>query len=412
MASKSDVQLTELYERSRSQFPVPACVADAIRHHLLFNNAQLGAGHELSNRSTAVVEKAHNTFMNAHGVGEVALAGATSNLFAMLADSYRRSKRIQPGDEIIILDSSHEANAGPWVRLAEETGALLKWWRVSEAPPFSTSLSDLKKLLSNKTKIVAFPHVSNLLGEVVDVGAAVKMIQAGPAGGETRVVVDGVAYAPHLAIDVKGWGVDWYGFSVYKTWGPHMAALYGSHAAFQDLKEAGPNHYWISGTDVPYKFELGGPAHEGCAGIVALSQYLNHMAAPSSSSSDLDRHTVEAAYATFRKMEAPLQQQLVDCLNAKPDVTIIGPTHANTRNRVATISFVHRTKSSKQLNDEIQTAGFAIRHGHMYAMRLTERLVDKKYARSAGDGVVRISLLHYNTAEEVHRLVSALDKIL
>ncbi|DBB10346.1 TPA: hypothetical protein ACH3X3_001906 [Trebouxia sp. C0006] len=369
--------------------------------------------------------------MNAHGVGEVALAGATSNLFAMLADSYRRSKRIQPGDEIIILDSSHEANAGPWVRLAEETGALVKWWRVSDSPPFSTSLSDLKKLLSSKTKIVAFPHVSNLLGEVVDVGAAVKMIRAGPAGDETRIVVDGVAYAPHLPIDVAGSGVDWYGFSVYKTWGPHMAALYGSHAAFQDLKEAGPNHYWISGSDVPYKFELGGPAHEGCAGIVALTQYLNHMAAPSSSSSDsnkadnhgmsngsskqsldLDRHTVEAAYVNFRKMEAPLQQQLVDCLNAKPDVTIIGPAHADTSNRVATISFVHKTKSSKQLNDEIQKAGFAIRHGHMYAMRLTERLVDRKYARSAGDGVVRISLLHYNTAEEVQSLVSALDRIL
>jgi selenocysteine lyase/cysteine desulfurase len=75
-----------------------------------------------------------------------------------------------------------QANAGPWVRLAEETGALVKWWRVSDTPPFSTSLSDLKKLLSDKTKIVAFPHVSNLLGEVVDVAAAVKMIRAGPAG--------------------------------------------------------------------------------------------------------------------------------------------------------------------------------------------------------------------------------------
>jgi len=93
-------------------------------------------------------------------------------------------------------------------------------------------------------------------------------------------------------------------------------------------------------------------------------------------------------------------------------VTVIGPAHADTSNRVATISFVHKTKSSKQLNDEIQKAGFAIRNGHMYAMRMTERLVDKKYARSAGDGVVRISLLHYNTAEEVHSLVSALDEIL
>ncbi|KAL3161934.1 hypothetical protein ABBQ38_009016 [Trebouxia sp. C0009 RCD-2024] len=438
----------QLYEQSRSQFPVfnkalahmafmenaggsqvPACVADAIRDHLLFNNAQLGAGHELSKRSTAVVEKAHNvvkTIMNAHGVGEVVLAGATSTLFAMLADSYRRSKRIHHGDEIIIHDSSHEANAGPWVRLAEETGAVVKWWRVKECPPFSTSMEDLQQLLTDKTKIVALPHVSNLLGEVLDIAAVVRAVRDGPAGGTTRVVADGVAYAPHLPMDMNAWGVDWYGFSVYKTWGPHMAALYGSHSAFQDLKKAGPNHYWIPGTDVPRKFELGGPAHEGCAGIVALSRYFQFMAAqspgsqPAHSSSasdggaaaDLDRGTVEAAYATFRHMEAPLQAQLIDCLNQHPDVTIVGPQTADTASRVATVSFVHKTKTSDELDAAIHRAGFAIRHGHMYAMRLTERLVDLQYVRSPGDGVVRISLLHYNTPEEVQQLVNALDKML
>ena len=111
-------------------------------------------------------------------------------------------------------------------------------------------------------------------------------------------------------------------------------------------------------------------------------------------------------------MEAPLQQQLVDCLNQKPAVTIIGPHTADTSCRVATVSFVHNQKTSEELNSAIQKAGFAIRHGHMYAMRLTERLVDMHYARSAGDGVVRISLLHYNTPAEVQQLVTALDQIL
>ena len=127
---------------------------------------------------------------------------------------------------------------------------------------------------------------------------------------------------------------------------------------------------------------------------------------------NLERHTVEEAYATFRSMEAPLQQQLIDCLNQKPNVTIIGPQNADTSSRVATISFVHKQKTSEELNAAIQQAGFAIRHGHLYAMRLTERLVKVKYARSPGDGVVRISLLHYNTPEEVRNLTVALDKIL
>ncbi len=101
----------------------------------------------------------------------------------------------------------------------------------------------------------------------------------------------------------------------------------------------------------------------------------------SAKTQDLDRSTVEAAYATFRRMEAPLQQQLIDLLNKKSDVTIIGPSHADISNRVATVSFVHKNKTSKQLNGEIQKAGFAIRHGHMYAMRLTERLVDMKLVK-------------------------------
>lgn len=126
----------------------------------------------------------------------------------------------------------------------------------------------------------------------------------------------------------------------------------------------------------------------------------------------LDRHTVEAAYATFRGMEAPLQEQLISLLNKKSDVSIIGPAHADVDTRVPTVSFVHKSKSSAELNTAIQQAGFAIRHGHMYAMRLTERLVEEKLVRSPGDGVVRISLLHYNTTEEVQQLVKALDSIL
>lgn len=111
-------------------------------------------------------------------------------------------------------------------------------------------------------------------------------------------------------------------------------------------------------------------------------------------------------------MEAPLQLQLIDCLNQKPDVTIIGPQSAETAVRVATVSFVHKKKTSEELNTAIQKAGFAIRHGHMYAMRLTERLVNLQYVRSPGDGVVRISLLHYNTPEEVQQLVTALNDLL
>ena len=149
-------------------------------------------------------------------------------------------------------------------------------------------------------------------------------------------------------------------------------------------------------------------------GAVAGSQSADTHTSNGSSAAkqELNRGTVEAAYATFRRMEAPLQQQLIELLNLKPDVTIMGPAHADVSTRVATVSFAHKHKTSKSLTGEIQKRGFAMRNGHMFAMRLTERLVDLKHVRSVDDGVVRISLLHYNTPEEVRQLVQTLDTIL
>ena len=109
--------------------------------------------------------------------------------------------------------------------------------------------------------LVAFPHVSNLLGEIVDVAEVTSLAHQSGA----RVVVDGVAYAPHRAIDVASWKVDWYAYSAYKVYGPHMAVLWGRSDALAEL--TGPNHFFIPDDEVPYKFEIGGPSHEGCAGI-------------------------------------------------------------------------------------------------------------------------------------------------
>ncbi|KAK9829554.1 hypothetical protein WJX72_006467 [[Myrmecia] bisecta] len=406
----------------------PRCVVDAVRDHMLHSYAQLGAGYAASNRATKTVDEAHDvikTFMNAHGVGEVVLGHSSSQLFAMLADCYRRCKLVRPGDEIIIHEAAHEANAGPWVRLAEETGATLQVWRISRTAPYSSSPAELHALLTPRTKILALVHVSNLLGEVLDLPELMRLVRSSPAGKSVKVVADGVAYAPHLAIDVAEWGVDWYGFSPYKTWGPHMGALYGSHAAFTQLENGGPNHFWIPGNEVPYKFELGGVSHEGCAGLVALSQYLRVMASGADSkgtdmaangkAGTLTRSTVDGAYAHFAAMEAPLQERLLSYLLTKPCVSIFGGCHSRTGERVPTISFTHATKPPSQIAAAIQAAGFAVRHGHNYAVRPLQALAADRpddWPFGWEEGVVRISMLHYNTPAEVENLVAALEGIL
>ncbi len=374
---------------------VPAVVADAMHTYMRETYVQLDAPYALSQRSTQVVEGAHDdtkVLMNAGAVGEVVLGHSSSWLFRMLADCY--AEAIQEGDEIVVAESGHEANVGPWLRL-ERYGAKIRWWRVDPATGEST-LDALRDVMSERTKIVAFPHVSNLLGAIVDIEAVTQVAHAVGA----KVVVDGVAFAPHRAIDVEAWGVDWYGYSAYKVYGPHVGALFGRHEAFAELE--GPNHFFVAKDAVPYKFELGGVAHEGAAGILALRSYLQFLAGRD----EYDRRTVTEAFDVMAAYEQPLQERLVGYANAHPRLRMIGPDHA-TLDRVATVSFVHESKSSESISLAANAEDIGIRFGHMYAHRLCTAV-----GLDPADGVVRVSCVHYNTPEEVDRLLDVLDPVL
>lgn len=370
---------------------VPAAVVTRIRDYMLGSYVQLGAGYELSQRATALVQEAHDfvrLLMGGHE-GEVILGPSTSALIQMLADSY--SRVLEPGSEIIVAETGHEANVGPWVRL-ERSGMEIRWWKM-DPETFTCSLDHLDELLSERTAIVAFPHVSNLLGEIVDISAITGL--AHEAGA--KVVADGVAFAPHRVMDVAGWGVDWYAYSTYKVYGPHMGAMWGSAAALAEL--TGPNHFFID--DVPYQFELGGVCHEGCAGILGLADYLE-VVADAKGQAELSRAEVERAFDVMTACEQSLISKLIGYLESRSDVRIIGPGHDGT-DRVGTVSFVHSQKSSREITKHVDRSGIAIRHGHMYAYRLCEAA-----GLDPDDGVVRISLVHYNTMEEIDRLITVL----
>jgi selenocysteine lyase/cysteine desulfurase len=260
-------------------------------------------------------------------------------------------------------------------------------------------------LLNDRTKIVAIVHTSNLLGEIIDVAPIASIVHDAGA----KLIVDGVAYAPHRAIDVATLDVDWYVYSTYKVYGPHMAALFGRDDALAEL--TGPNHFFIPRDEVPYKFELGGASHEGCAGLLALGQYLAFLAGVEDRVGDLmepsiDRPSIERAFDVMTALEAPLQQKLIDYLSGRPGVRIIGPAHAGS-SRVGTVSFIHERLPSREIVEAAHRNEIGIRNGHMYAYRLCQAL-----DLDPTDGVVRVSLVHYNNEAEIDRLISAFEAIL
>jgi len=376
---------------------VPATVADGIRDYMVSSYVQLGAGYPQSQTATQLVDEAHDFVrMLFNGAdGEAILGPSTSALLQMLANGY--SKVLSPGDEIIVAQIGHEANIGPWKKLAP-LGIKLRWWEM-DTGNYSSPLADLEALLSNRTALVAFPHVSNLLGEILDVQRVTELAHRAGA----RVVVDGVAYAPHRAMDVAAWKADFYVYSTYKVYGPHMAAMWASQPALAELQ--GPNHFFIPDEELPYKFELGGVSHEGCAGILGLRDYLKDLAEVEEPDV-LDRPAMERAFELMTACELPLQERLIAYLQSRPEIRIIGPNHGGS-SRVGTIGFVHDSKTSREITEVVDGSGIAIRHGHMYAYHLCEAL-----GMDPEDGVVRISLVHYNTPEEIERLIDVLDATL
>ncbi|MEO1129073.1 MAG: aminotransferase class V-fold PLP-dependent enzyme [Planctomycetota bacterium] len=385
---------------------VPASVADAIHTYMLHSYVQVGADYTTSRRATDVIQHAHDfvsLLMNTGDAGVVTLGSSTTVLCNMIAECYGRRGVVDGRDEIVIAETAHEANAGCWQRLGDR-GFTVRTWSIAEDTT-ELRIDDLKELLSERTMMVAVPQVSNVLGRIEDVRTVTQLAHAVGA----RVCIDGVAFAPHRAIDVQAIGCDWYVYSTYKVFGPHMAAIYGSHDAYAELE--GPNHYFIDPEAVPYKFEPGGPSHEGCAGLLGLWPHLAFLA-EADEASDPSRPAIEQAFQHIAELETQLSEQLLGRLNALDGVRVIGPESADATDRVCTISFTHERLMSREIAVAANEAHYGIRYGHFYAHRLCSRLTGRGWMHDPEDGVVRTSLVHYNTPSEIDELATLFEALL
>ncbi len=378
-------------------------VADRIHDYLLTSNVQLGASYEISRLSGERVNagvRGIAQLINAGDPSEVILGSSTSMLLKNLSVSLGETFR--PGDEIIVTDCDHEANIGCWRRL-EKKGFVIKEWELNP-DTLDLQLEDLEDLMTVKTRLVALTHASNILGTINPIKEIASFVHEWGA----LICIDGVAFAPHRLVDVRDLDVDFYAFSFYKVYGPHYSVLYGKRTHLENMR--GINHFFLE-EEIPYKFQPGNVNYELSYGLLGVIDYLTQFAKKHGSgkvkNADNVKEAAALAFDCFADHEEKLCARLLDFLNAKAGVHIIGRTQTDRHIRVPTISFVVDGKKSSDLPPEIDKHNIAIRYGDFYARRL---ITDLDLAPQ--DGVVRVSMVHYNTLEEVDRLVRVLDKLL
>ncbi|KAJ5825203.1 Pyridoxal phosphate-dependent transferase major region subdomain 2 [Penicillium riverlandense] len=364
-------------------------VADSIRSYLLSTNVQLGATYKASQVSTAVYTEAYKAaagFINATP-DEISIGVSTTQLLHNLSTALT----FQAGDELILSKLNHEANVAPWVRIAERMGLTVKWWSASDPKNPNCDPADLQTLLSDKTRLVACPHVSNITGTISPIREIADAVHAYP---RALLCVDGVALAPHRQVDVQALGADFYAFSWYKVYGPHLAQLYASSRIHDQIQSLA--HFFKPTDTLDQKLNLSSANYE-------LTQSIPHVVA-------FFGPQPGQTWAQIAAHEERLQEILLSFLTSDPRITVIGEPSPSKARRVPVISFTVRGLGSQQLVEAVEArSAFGFRSGHMYSHRL---LAEVCGLADVDDGVVRLSFVHYTSEAEVQGVVAVLREVL
>ena len=324
---------------------------------------------------------------------ELSFGPSTTQNTYVLAQAFRQ--HLAPGDAIIVTNQDHEANTGPWRRLADE-GVEVREWQL-DAETGQLSLADLADLLSDaKVKLVCFPHCSNVVGEINDVATICAMAKA--AGAYS--CVDGVSYVPHGFVNVDTLGADIYLFSAYKTYGPHQGLMVIRRALGEVLPNQG--HFFNAGA-LYKRFTPAGPDHAQIAASAGMADYVDALADHHGLSGDTAGRTA-GVHDLQRAHEVRLLQPLLDYLSSKNSVRVLGPSQAE--NRAPTVAMAAQVPGLV-LAQKLAAHGIMAGGGDFYAERaLRAQGVDP------ANGVLRVSFTHYTTEAEVTKLITALDQVL
>jgi selenocysteine lyase/cysteine desulfurase len=317
---------------------------------------------------------------------EVSFGPSTTQNTYVLAQAFRQF--MKPGEAIIVTDQDHEANTGPWRRLADE-GIEVREWRLN---PDTGHLdpADLEDLLDENVRLVCFPHCSNVVGEINPVVEITALAHAAGA----FVCVDGVSYAPHGFADVGSLGADIYLFSSYKTYGPHQGIMVIRRALGEVLPNQG---HVFNGGSLYKRFTPAGPDHAQVAACAGMVDYIDALAA---------HHGVAAAgvHDLMRAHEVRLLQPLLDAVKDRNSVRLLGPSDAALRAPTVALGL---NRPGEEVAAELAPLGIMAGGGDFYAGRAL-----KAQGIDPDRGVLRLSFVHYTSEQEVTKLIEALDRVL
>ena len=384
---------------------VPERVLDAVTDYYRTSDANTGGAFVTSKRTDQVIAEARQAmadFLNAPSPETIVFGPNMTTLTFSLARSF--GDTLRPGDEIVVTTLEHDANIAPWKDL-EGQGAVL---RIADMQTEDGTLpvKAVSEQLSERTRLVAITHASNAIGTIPDVAAITRRAHAVGA----LVYVDAVQYAPHGPIDVQALDCDFLACSAYKFFGPHVGVLYGKAEHLTRLK---PHKVRPASDAIPWRWETGTQNHEGLAGVAAAVRYLEEIGerygGPWRAEFAVQgyagrRLTLKAAMRAIKEYEKMLSAHLLDGLSEFEWLRVYGLTDsARLDERVPTVAFTWPHLSPSQTAEFLAARGICVWSGNYYALRLMERL-----GLEAHGGAVRIGLTHYNTHEEIDKLLSVL----
>jgi cysteine desulfurase family protein (TIGR01976 family) len=378
---------------------VPQRVIDAISDYLTTSNANTCGAYATSRRTNAIIDGARAAMADFLGCDPDEIVFGPNMTTLTYAMSRAIGRELGPDDEIVLTHLDHDANISPWLAL-EETGATVRFAEINQED-CTLDMNDLGRKVSGHTRVVAVGYASNAVGTI----NPVKQIAQLAHDRGALAYIDAVHYAPHGPIDVRALDCDFLVCSTYKFFGPHMGVLYGKR---EHLKRLQPYKVRANTEAIPNRWEWGTLNHECIAGITACVDYLADLGRRIDPSASTRRVALLAAYHAIQKYERSLAERLIRGLTAIPGLKIYGITDPRRFDqRCPTVAVRIAGHTPLELATALGERGFFTWDGNYYALNLTERLDVEK-----DGGFLRIGLVHYNTSEEVDRLISALEEIL
>ncbi len=379
---------------------VPQQVIDAMADYLANWNANLGGAFATSARSDAVLAEAHvaaAAFLGADP-DEVVIGQNTTTIAFHLSRSFART--IGPGDEVVVTVLDHDANVTPWVRAAEDAGATVRRVDVREEDG-TLDLESLDAALSERTRLVAFTLASNALGTVTPAAEIVRRVHAAGA----LAVADGVHFAPHESIDARALGVDLLFTSPYKYFGPHLGAAFGHREL---LERWTPYKVRPAGDLLPDRWESGTLSHEALAGLIATVDYVASLGEElGEARGERLRDRVTAGMRAVTAFEGSITRRFLSGIADIPGLTLFGVGDPDRwTERTPTFALRLDAVPPRALAEELGRRGVFVWDGNYYALSIMERL-----GLEDSGGAVRIGFCHYNTPDEVDRVLAELADI-